>query len=438
MSMFSSLTGTPTRDSRLGGAVRPASTIINFAEQKLREAAQSNLGTLELKDARDGLYEARRQLTDTMPVAASKPALAQLQQLNKRVDRALGEMQSREDQQLDMLMRESDAKHVTRMAGYKAPSVAPSVPKAGAMPAMAVGWDMVMGLDAAKKQIRESVVAPLKWPQLFVAKGFQPCTGILLYGPPGTGKTMIAKAVAAEAGATFFCVTAADIMNEYVGASEKAVKDLFALARAEKRSVIFIDECDNIMGARTSGDNDVNQRVVTELLNAMDGFDTTPNVAVLGATNRPDSLDPAVLRRFKVHIQIPPPDAQARATMFANKARMLPQAQWDGHVWQRYAAQTEGASGADITNILKDAAATARSRITTSKHFYDADDGTTYPCDITTCSPDIAHVAYACPDDPSGLTLKLQVTPHDIAAAIARHAQGFEMAAASRPSQTPR
>lgn len=158
-------------------------------------------------------------------------------------------------------------------------------------------WSDVAGLEQAKEALKEAVILPIKFPQLFTGKR-TPWRGILLYGPPGTGKSFLAKAVATEAKSTFFSVSSSDLVSKWMGESERLVKQLFAMARESKPAIIFIDEVDSLAGARGDNESEASRRIKTEFLVQMQGVGNESNgVLVLGATNIPWQLDPAIKRR---------------------------------------------------------------------------------------------------------------------------------------------
>lgn len=162
-----------------------------------------------------------------------------------------------------------------------------------------VKWDDVAGLESAKDALKEAVILPVKFPHLFVGKR-TPWRGILMYGPPGTGKSYIAKAVATEAKATFFSVSSSDLVSKWMGESERLVKQLFAMAREAKPSIVFIDEVDSLCGSRGEGESEASRRIKTEFLVQMQGVGSDDTgVLVLGATNLPWALDLAIKRRFE-------------------------------------------------------------------------------------------------------------------------------------------
>jgi len=217
-----------------------------------------------------------------------------------------------------------------------------------------VKWSDVAGLETAKSLLKEAVILPLRFPQLFTGKR-KPFQGILLYGPPGTGKSYLAKAVANEANkSTFFSVSSSDLISKYVGESEKLIKNLFVLARKKKPSIIFIDEIDSLATKRGDNDQDSTRRVKTELLVQMQGVGKDCHgVLVLGATNCPWDLDPAVRRRFVKRVYIPLPGPLARKTIF--KIHSGTDTLLTDKDYQILADRTEGYSGSDISAIVQDA-----------------------------------------------------------------------------------
>jgi transitional endoplasmic reticulum ATPase len=177
-----------------------------------------------------------------------------------------------------------------------------------------VGYDDIGGVRKQLAQIRELVELPLRHPQLFKTIGVKPPKGILLYGPPGTGKTLIAKAIANETGAFFFCINGPEIMSKMSGESEGNLRNAFAEAEANAPSIIFIDEIDSIAPKRDKTNGEVEKRIVSQLLTLMDGLKSRAHVIVIGATNRPNSIDPALRRfgRFDREIDIGVPDEVGR------------------------------------------------------------------------------------------------------------------------------
>jgi proteasome regulatory subunit len=214
------------------------------------------------------------------------------------------------------------------------------------------------GLDAQINEIKEAVELPLKRPELFLRIGIDPPKGVLLHGPPGTGKTLLAKAVAHETNAHFMRVVGSELVQKYIGEGARLVRELFDLAKKKAPTIIFIDEIDAVGASRTeantSGDREV-QRTLMQLLAGMDGFENRGDVKIIGATNRIDILDRALLRpgRFDRIIEIPLPDETGRLSILKVHCRALT---IDEHVDLReIARQTEGKNGADLRAICMEA-----------------------------------------------------------------------------------
>ncbi|MEM1976331.1 MAG: CDC48 family AAA ATPase, partial [Nitrososphaerota archaeon] len=232
-----------------------------------------------------------------------------------------------------------------------------------------VRWEDIGDLEQVKQELREAVEWPLKYPDLFKRLGIKPPKGILLYGPPGTGKTLLAKAVANESEANFISVKGPEILSKWVGESEKAVREIFQRAREAAPCIIFFDELDAIAPRRgLHTDSGVTDRIVNQLLTEMDGIQILKDVVVIGATNRPDILDPALLRpgRFDRVIFVPPPDVEGRYQIFQIHTRDMPLA--DDVDLRKLAEMTEGYTGADIEALCREAALNAaRENINTEK-----------------------------------------------------------------------
>ncbi len=226
-----------------------------------------------------------------------------------------------------------------------------------------VKWEDVGGLDKIKKELREAVELPLKYPEAFQRLGIRPPKGVLLYGPPGTGKTLLAKAVANEAEANFISIKGPEILSKWYGESERIIREIFRKARQAAPCVIFFDEIDAIAPQRGDISDRVTDRVVNQLLTEMDGMQPLENVVVIGATNRPELLDRALLRpgRFDKILYVPPPDKEARKEIFKVHTRKMPLAE-DVDL-ERLAEMTENYVGADIEAVCREAAMRALRRV---------------------------------------------------------------------------
>ena len=220
-----------------------------------------------------------------------------------------------------------------------------------------VTWDDIGGLHDAKQQLQEAVEWPLKYNEIFIHMDANPPKGILLYGPPGTGKTLLAKAVATESEANFISVKGPEFISKWVGESEKAVRETFRKARQAAPCIIFFDELDAIAPSRGSmmGDSHVTERVISQLLTELDGLEELRDVTVIAATNRPDMIDPALLRpgRFDKLIYIKPPDIEARKEILKIHLKKKPLA--DDVDIEEIAKKTEGYTGADIRAVCNEA-----------------------------------------------------------------------------------
>jgi len=207
------------------------------------------------------------------------------------------------------------------------PKIDPSVTMMTVEEKPDVTYNDVGGAKEQLERLREVIEMPLLQPERFVALGIDPPKGVLLYGPPGTGKTLTARAVANRTDACFICVIGSELVQRYVGEGARMVRELFQLARTKKACILFIDEVDAIGGARGGGDNEDSevQRTMMEILNQLDGFDARGNVKVLMATNRPDTLDPALLRpgRLDRKIEFGVPDLEGRTHIFKICAKTM-------------------------------------------------------------------------------------------------------------------
>jgi transitional endoplasmic reticulum ATPase len=220
-----------------------------------------------------------------------------------------------------------------------------------------VNWSDVGGLDKVKEKLIEVVEWPLKKPESFRRIGIEPPKGVLIFGPPGCGKTLLAKAVATESKANFISVKGPELLSKWVGESEKAVREVFRKARTAAPAIIFFDELDSIAPSRgrVSGDSNVTERMVSQLLTEMDGLESMKDLVVLAATNRPDLIDRALLRkgRFDRWVYIPPPTAKGREAIFEIYLGRMPLDE-DVNV-KKLVEATENFVGGDIENLCKEA-----------------------------------------------------------------------------------
>jgi len=235
-----------------------------------------------------------------------------------------------------------------------------------------VTWEDIGDLEEVKEKIREIVELPLKHPELFDRLGIEPPKGILLYGPPGVGKTLLAKALANETGAYFIAINGPEVMSKYYGESEQKLRQIFEEAKKNAPAIIFIDEIDAIAPKREEVVGEVEKRVVAQLLALMDGLEERGKVVVIGATNRPDALDPALRRpgRFDREIEVPPPDKRARREILSVHTRNVPLAE-DVDL-DKLAEMTYGYTGADLAALVKEAAMNALRRFL-KEHAIDLD-----------------------------------------------------------------
>ena len=219
-----------------------------------------------------------------------------------------------------------------------------------------VTYEEVGGLKDQTVRMREIVELPLRHPEVFIRLGIEPHSGILLYGPPGCGKTLIAKVLASESEANFYSINGPEIMNKYYGETEARLRDIFKEAKDNSPSVIFIDEIDAIAPKREEAFGDVEKRVVAQLLALMDGLTERGNVIVLGATNRPESVDPALRRpgRFDREIEITVPNADGRLEILQIHTRGMPLA--DDVELKSLSSELHGYTGADIKSLCRESA----------------------------------------------------------------------------------
>ncbi len=226
-----------------------------------------------------------------------------------------------------------------------------------------VSYEDIGGLDEAVQRVREMVELPMRFPQLFARLGIEPPKGVLMYGPPGTGKTMLAKAVASETNAHFIHISGPELLSKYFGESEERIRKVFEEAKKNAPSIIFIDEIDSIAPKRDDSSEEVEKRIVAQLLSLMDGLESRGDVIVIGATNRPNAVDPALRRpgRFDREVEIGVPNKKARYEILSIHTRKVPLAE-DVDL-EKLAEITHGFVGADLASLVKEAAMRAVRRI---------------------------------------------------------------------------
>ncbi|MEC7410555.1 MAG: CDC48 family AAA ATPase, partial [Candidatus Thermoplasmatota archaeon] len=240
-----------------------------------------------------------------------------------------------------------------------------------------VSWNEVGGLQEIKDRLKESIEWPLTKPELFEHFGINPPRGIVLFGAPGTGKTLLAKAIANEAKANFITIKGPELISKWVGESEKAVREVFKKAKQSSPSIIFLDEFESIAGVRRSSSgegSDVINRVVNQLLSSMDGVEGMEGVIVVAATNRPEMIDPALLRsgRFERVMHVPPPDPEALKSILEIHTENMPLGKFS---LDEIASKLENYTGADIEAVCREAgliAMRADKKTVSKKHFEEA------------------------------------------------------------------
>jgi transitional endoplasmic reticulum ATPase len=237
-----------------------------------------------------------------------------------------------------------------------------AVPKAGAKGVPRISYEDIGGLKNEVQKVREMIELPLRHPEIFERIGIEAPKGVLLFGPPGTGKTLLAKAVANETNASFYSISGPEIMSKFYGESEERLREVFKEAEQNAPSIIFIDEIDSIAPKREEVSGDVEKRVVSQLLTLMDGLQSRGKIVVIGATNRPNALDPALRRpgRFDREIEIGIPDEQGRLEVLQIHTRGMPLTDVD---LQSIARVTHGFVGADLEALSKEAAMRSLRRI---------------------------------------------------------------------------
>ncbi len=220
-----------------------------------------------------------------------------------------------------------------------------------------VTWGDVGGLEDTKERLRETIQWPLEYPEVFDQLDMEAAKGVLMYGPPGTGKTLLAKAVANESESNFISIKGPELLNKFVGESEKGVREVFSKARENAPTIVFFDEIDSIATERgkNTSDSGVGERVVSQLLTELDGLESLEDVVVIATTNRPDLIDSALLRpgRLDRHVHVPVPDEEARRKILAVHTREKPLA--DDVDLDRIARETDGYVGADLEAVAREA-----------------------------------------------------------------------------------
>jgi len=298
---------------------------------------------------------------------AKEAAMNALRRIRPELDLEEDEIDAETLERLEV--SEDDFKHALR-------GIEPSALREVFVEVPDITWESVGGLEDTKERLRETIQWPLEYPQVFEQMDMQSAKGVLMYGPPGTGKTLLAKAIANESQSNFISIKGPELLNKFVGESEKGVREVFEKARANAPTVVFFDEIDSIAGERGqhSGDSGVGERVVSQLLTELDGLEELEDVVVIATTNRPDLIDSALLRpgRLDRHVHVPVPDEEARRAIFAVHTRDKPLAEdvdLDG-----LAARTEGYVGADIEAVCREASMAATREFINSVDPEDVDD----------------------------------------------------------------
>ena len=285
-------------------------------------------------------------LTKEAAMKAIRPYLADLREFHEKVPTNVLEKMKVKQQDFDKALQKVEPSAMREFLFNK--------PK--------TTWKDIGGLKQAKQKLTELVELPITQPEYFKKAGIQPPKGVLLYGPPGTGKTLLAKAVANESNANFISVKGPEIIDKYVGESEKAIREIFKKARQVAPSIIFFDEFDSISKVRGSSMTDSTERIVNQLLTELDGVEELQQVSIIAATNRKDLVDPALLRpgRIDSHIEITPPDKEARKQILRVHTKTMPLTKQTNI--EAITDKTEGWTGADLASLTKEAGLTAIQR----------------------------------------------------------------------------
>ncbi|HJJ47340.1 MAG TPA: AAA family ATPase, partial [Methanocorpusculum sp.] len=226
-----------------------------------------------------------------------------------------------------------------------------------------IHWSDIGGLDAIKEELQQAVEWPIKYGDVYKKFATKSPKGFLMFGPPGTGKTLLAKAVANESECNFISVKGPELMSKWVGESEKGIREIFRKARLASPTIIFFDEIDSLVPKRGSynGSSHVIESVVSQFLTELDGLEELKNVIIIGATNRPDMIDPALMRpgRLEQHIFVPPPDAEGRKQILEVYLKGVKEMIAEDVNVDRLVATTEGFVGADLEALVREAKMTA-------------------------------------------------------------------------------
>ncbi len=283
---------------------------------------------------------------------AKEAAMTALRRVRPDLDLEADEIDAETLEKLQVT--EDDFKHALR-------GIEPSALREVFVEVPDVTWSDVGGLEDTKERLRETIQWPLEYPEVFEQMDMQAAKGVLLYGPPGTGKTLLAKAIANESQSNFISIKGPELLNKFVGESEKGVREVFSKARENAPTVVFFDEIDSIASERGQGygDSGVGERVVSQLLTELDGLEELEDVVVIATTNRPDLIDPALIRpgRLDRHVHVPVPDEEGRRKILEVHTRDKPLA--DDVDLDRLARRTEGYVGADLEAVSREASMAA-------------------------------------------------------------------------------